>query len=72
MSLHPSKSTKRRRFLKEIEVNDVYIESLNLNVHSNNNILESQDTVENLVVPCNSVVNNISYYNNIQLNPKAL
>lgn len=46
--------------MKEIEVNDVYIESPNHNVHYNNNILESQDTVENLIVPCNSVVNNIS------------
>lgn len=62
MSLHPSKSTKRRRFLKEIEVTDVYIESSNHNfVHSDNDILlESQDTVDNLIVPCNSVVNNIS------------
>ncbi|CAI6355527.1 unnamed protein product [Macrosiphum euphorbiae] len=61
MSLHPSKSTKRRRFLKEIEITEVYIESSNHNfVHSDNDILESQDTVNNLIVPCNSVVNNIS------------
>jgi len=61
MSLHPSKSTRRRRFLKEIEVNDVYIESSNhYFVHSDNDILESRDTVDNLILPCNSVVNNIS------------
>lgn len=52
MSLHPSKSTKRRRLLEDIEVitNNVYFD----------NILETQNPVDELIVPYNSVINNIS------------
>jgi len=46
MSLHPSKSTKRRRFLEEMEVTNVY--------------LETQNPIDELIVPFNSVINNTS------------
>ncbi|KAL5241559.1 hypothetical protein ACI65C_008969 [Semiaphis heraclei] len=46
MSLHPSKSTKRRRFLEEMEVTNVY--------------LETQNPIDELIVPFNSVINNKS------------
>jgi len=46
MSLHPSKSTKRRRFLEDIEVTNVY--------------LETQNPIDELIVPFNSVINNTS------------
>ncbi|XP_060872826.1 uncharacterized protein LOC132946776 [Metopolophium dirhodum] len=60
MSSHPSKSTKRRRFLEDLEVSNVYIENPNQNSVNFDNILETQNTTSELILPDNSVINNIS------------